>query len=83
MAHYRGTVQRLLHRAPPGSTFLAKNVSSYGRIASLLEAFPDARLIHIARHRANARTHVERASDGSPPHPARARAAARTSSRAI
>lgn len=50
MAHYRGTVQRLLHRAPRGSTFLAKNVSSYGRIASLLEAFPDARLIHIARH---------------------------------
>ncbi|MEZ4381042.1 MAG: sulfotransferase [Nannocystaceae bacterium] len=49
MDHYRGTVQRLLHRAPAGSTFLAKNVSSYGRLASLLEAFPDARLVHIAR----------------------------------
>lgn len=48
MRSYHRALQRLLHRAP-GRTYLAKNVHSAGRIASLLERYPDARFIHIVR----------------------------------
>ncbi len=46
---YYAMVQRVLYDSPE-RTYLAKAVCSAGRIASLLELFPDARLIHIVRH---------------------------------
>ena len=49
MQAYRRAVQRVLHRSP-GRSYLAKNIASAGRIGSLLETFPDARMINIVRH---------------------------------
>ena len=49
MNRYYGMIQRTLYEHP-GRTYLAKSVCSAGRIASLLERFPDARMIHIVRH---------------------------------
>ncbi len=46
---YYAMVQRVLYDSPE-RTYLAKAVCSAGRIASLLELFPDARMIHIVRH---------------------------------
>lgn len=49
MGSYRRAIQRVLYRSP-GRTYLAKNIASAGRVGSLLEAFPDARMINIVRH---------------------------------
>jgi hypothetical protein len=49
MAFYKSSIQRFLHAAP-GRTYLAKNVHSGGRLRALRRAFPDMRMIHIARH---------------------------------
>lgn len=49
MRKYRNFIKRVLYRAGPETTYLAKNVSHAGRIASLEQTFPDARYIHIVR----------------------------------
>jgi hypothetical protein len=49
MEFYESSIQRFLHGAP-GRTYLAKNVHSGGRLRALRRAFPDMRMIHIARH---------------------------------
>ena len=49
MRRYAAFVRRFLYLVGPERTYLAKNVQSAGRVASLLERFPDARFIHIVR----------------------------------
>jgi hypothetical protein len=49
MDFYEGTIRRTLYAAP-GRRYLAKNVYSGGRLELLNRRFPDAQLIHIARH---------------------------------
>ena len=50
MAYYKGCLQRFLYTFGQGRTLLSKNVLSVGRLQSLMEAFPDARVIYIVRH---------------------------------
>jgi hypothetical protein len=50
MQHYRSCVQRFLYARGPDKTLLAKTPGNAGRIRSLLESFPDARIISIIRH---------------------------------
>lgn len=51
MAFHRSSLQRHLYATGTGNkTLLTKNVLSSGRIRSLLEAYPDARFIYVARH---------------------------------
>ncbi|NJK32878.1 MAG: sulfotransferase [Deltaproteobacteria bacterium] len=50
MAAYREFIQRFLHSVGPERTYLAKNVYSAGRLASLDAEFPDSRMINILRH---------------------------------
>lgn len=47
--HYRSVLQRHLYMNP-GRTLLGKNVLAPGRMRTLLEAVPEARFVHIARH---------------------------------
>jgi hypothetical protein len=49
MDFYEGTIRRALYAAP-GRRYLAKNVYSGGRLDLMNRRFPDAQLIHIARH---------------------------------
>ena len=49
MDFYEGTIRRTLYAAP-GRRYLAKNVYSGSRLNLLNRRFPDAHLIHIARH---------------------------------
>lgn len=49
MDFYEGTLRRTLYAAP-GRRYLAKNVYSGSRLHLLTRRFPDAELIHIARH---------------------------------
>lgn len=50
MDFYESSVKRFMHAAGKDRTYLAKNVMSTGRFQSLLERFPDAKIIYIARH---------------------------------
>jgi hypothetical protein len=49
LAFYRGCIQRHLYAHRSGSHYLAKNPSATSRIASLLEAYPDARFVYLYR----------------------------------
>ena len=50
MAFYESSIRRFVFATGKNKTYLAKNVMSTGRIQSLLEQFPDAKFIYIARH---------------------------------
>jgi len=50
MDFYESCVKRFVFRAGKNKTYLAKNVMSTGRFKSLMERFPDAKIIYIARH---------------------------------
>ncbi len=50
MAHYRECVKRQLYLNGTDRTHLSKNPVFCGRIESLLEAFPDARVVVAMRH---------------------------------
>lgn len=50
MDFYESSVKRFVFRAGPDKTYLAKNVMSTARFKTLLQRFPDAKIIHIARH---------------------------------
>lgn len=50
MDFYESCVKRFVFRAGKDKTYLAKNVMSTGRFKSLMERFPDAKIIYIARH---------------------------------
>lgn len=50
MDFYESCVKRFVFRAGKHKTYLAKNVMSTGRFKSLIERFPDAKIIYIARH---------------------------------
>ncbi len=50
MDFYESCVKRFVYRAGRDKTYLAKNVMSTGRFKSLLQRFPDAKIIYIARH---------------------------------
>ncbi|MCW3125902.1 MAG: hypothetical protein JWO03_1560 [Bacteroidetes bacterium] len=50
MDFYESCVKRFMHAAGKDRTYLSKNVMSTGRFKSLLERFPDAKIIYIARH---------------------------------
>jgi hypothetical protein len=39
-----------MHANDPSKTYLAKNVMSTGRFKTLVQRFPDAKIIYIARH---------------------------------
>ncbi len=47
---YRDSVVRFMFANNESRRYLAKNVFSSGRIASIAEEFPDARFVHIVRH---------------------------------
>jgi hypothetical protein len=49
MDWYLGSLQRHLYDAP-GCRLLVKNAHAAGRLASIRQALPDLRVIHIARH---------------------------------
>lgn len=50
MGFYRSSIQRLLHSSAPDKRLLSKNVLSTGRVRAMLETFPDAHFIYLARH---------------------------------
>ncbi|MEZ4728376.1 MAG: sulfotransferase [Caldilineaceae bacterium] len=50
MDFYEDSIQRFLYATGPHKTYLAKNVLSSGRIHTLRQRFPDAKLVYIARH---------------------------------
>ena len=50
MRFYSGILQRHLALAPPGSIYLSKSPAFTARLRSLIEEFPDARIIEIVRH---------------------------------
>ncbi len=50
MRFYRGILQRHLALAPPGSIYLSKSPAFTARLGSLIEEFPDARIIELVRH---------------------------------
>ena len=50
MDFYESCVKRFMFRAGKDKTYLAKNVMSTGRFKSLMERFPDAKIVYIARH---------------------------------
>lgn len=50
MDFYVSCVKRFVYAAGRNKTYLAKNVMSSGRIKSIMERFPDAKVIYIARH---------------------------------
>ena len=50
MDFYESCVKRFMHARGTEKTYLSKNVMSTGRFKSLLERFPDAKIIYIARH---------------------------------
>lgn len=49
MQYYRTCLQRLVFSSGEGKTLLIKSTNSSGSVASILEAFPDARFITILR----------------------------------
>ncbi len=50
MRFYREVVRRHLSLQPPGAVYVSKSPSFTARLGSLLETFPDARVIELARH---------------------------------
>lgn len=50
MDFYESSVKRFVYASDKNKTYLAKNVMSTGRFKSLMERFPDAKIIYIARH---------------------------------
>jgi len=50
MDFYESSVKRFMHANDPAKTYLAKNVMSTGRFKTLMQRFPDAKIIYIARH---------------------------------
>jgi hypothetical protein len=50
MDFYESCVKRFVYASGQEKTYLAKNVMSTGRFKSILERFPDAKIIYIARH---------------------------------
>ncbi|KAA3644922.1 MAG: sulfotransferase [Chloroflexi bacterium] len=50
MEYYKGCVQRHLYFHGGHQTFLAKNPAMCGKIEAVLEYFPDARIIYLARN---------------------------------
>ena len=50
MDFYESCVKRFVYASGADKTYLSKNVMSTGRFKSLLERFPDAKVIYIARH---------------------------------
>jgi omega-hydroxy-beta-dihydromenaquinone-9 sulfotransferase len=53
MAFYRSCLQRHLYAHPGNATYISKNPSFSAKLGSLLEEFPDARIIYLARHPAD------------------------------
>lgn len=53
MRYYRSCLQRHLYAVGPGKTLLSKATQFSGSIMSILEEFPDARIITIIRHPAH------------------------------
>lgn len=50
MDFYESCVKRFVYATGQEKTYLSKNVMSTGRFKSILERFPDAKIIYIARH---------------------------------
>ena len=50
MEFYKSTIQRLAYAQGINRTFLSKNVMSTGRLESLIDYFPDARIIYLIRN---------------------------------
>lgn len=50
MDFYESCVKRFMYAADGNRTYLAKNVMSTGRFKTLLQRFPDAKIIYVARH---------------------------------
>lgn len=50
MSFYESSIRRFVFATGKNKTYLAKNVMSTGRFKSLMERFPDARIIYIVRH---------------------------------
>jgi hypothetical protein len=50
MDFYESCVKRFMYGYGQNKTYLAKNVMSTGRFKTLMERFPDAKIIYIARH---------------------------------
>ncbi len=50
MDFYQSCLQRHIYGTDPNKQFLGKNVLMSGRLASLLERFPDARIVYLVRH---------------------------------
>jgi hypothetical protein len=53
MAFYREVIRRHLALQPEGAVYLSKSPSFTARLRSLVETFPDARIIELARHPAD------------------------------
>ncbi|MCA8995964.1 MAG: sulfotransferase [Planctomycetaceae bacterium] len=47
--YYRGFLQRQMYGTRRGQFYLGKNVFFLGRLAALMEEFPDARFVHVVR----------------------------------
>ena len=50
MHYYKSCLQRHVYATGPQKTLLSKSTSFAGRVDSMLETFPDARVVHIVRH---------------------------------
>jgi hypothetical protein len=50
MDFYESCIKRFVYATGEKKTYLSKNVMSTGRFKSILERFPDAKIIYIARH---------------------------------
>ncbi|MDH3520295.1 MAG: sulfotransferase [Myxococcales bacterium] len=50
MRYYASCLRRHLYATGPEKTLLSKSTSFAGRIDSMLERFPDARVVHLVRH---------------------------------
>ena len=50
MDFYESCIKRFMYASNGHKTYLAKNVLSTGRFKTLVERFPDAKIIYIARH---------------------------------
>ncbi len=50
MQYYKSSIQRHLYATGKNKIFLSKSTSFAGRIDSMMETFPDARIIHLVRH---------------------------------
>ncbi|MGK7933977.1 MAG: sulfotransferase [Microcystaceae cyanobacterium] len=50
MGYYQNCLKRHLYAEGTNKTLLTKNTTCTGRLASMLEQFPDTRVIHLIRH---------------------------------